>query len=115
MFIDLPPPTNVKATVLTPHSVEVTWDQMFGATDYALSYTTSGIDKSVIVRNTSHTLTNLKENTLYTITVEASTNDIRMNGQSVVSVITQAAGKYITTYLGTYIICIIRQVYLLVH
>ena len=93
MYIDLPPPTNIRAKVLTPHSVEVTWDQIFGATDYSISYTTSGIDKSVTVTNTNHTLTNLKENTLYTITVEASTNDTRMNGQSVISVMTQSAGK----------------------
>ena len=82
------PPTNVRAIVLTPRSVEVTWDLSIspGITSYLISYTTtasytSGGNVSVDGTTTSHTLTNLEEGTLYTITVRA-TNDSGTSGDS---------------------------------
>ena len=76
-------PTNVRATVSTPRSVEVTWDssQSSEVAGYLISYTTSvsytsGGNVTVNGQDiTSYTLTNLEENTLYTIMVQATTND----------------------------------------
>ena len=96
------PPTNVRATLLTPRSVEVTWDQSSSSdvTGYLISYTTTALYTSggnVTVNGgstTSGTLTNLEENTLYTITVQATTSDSRMSGNgNEVSVTTYTDGK----------------------
>ena len=66
------PPTNVRATVLTPRSVEVTWS-VSSSSDvigYLISYTTnasytSGDSVTVNGRSTtSHTLSNLEEDTI---------------------------------------------------
>ena len=78
-YVGLPAPTNVRARASSHCSVEVTWDQLYDATEYIISYSTiashiSG--KSVRVKGSSGTLTNLEGNTLYTITVQAiSSND----------------------------------------
>ena len=92
--------------MLTPRSVEVTWDQSSSSdvTGYLISYTTTASyissndrTRSVTVNgvNTmSSTLTNLEENTLYTITVQASTNDgIMSANSSEVAITTYADGK----------------------
>ena len=74
-------PTSVRATVLTPNSVEVTWDQSSGAAGYAISYaTTVTEDKRVTERVTrdcsmSQILTDLKDDTEYTISVQGTTKD----------------------------------------
>ena len=71
------PPTNVRATVLTLRSVEVTWtvSSSSDVTGYLISYTTtalytSGGSVTVNGRSTTRgTISNLEENTPYTITV----------------------------------------------
>ena len=81
--VDLPAPTNVRATVLSHCSVEVTWDQLSDATEYIISYSTSAShisDGNVIVKDgstTSHVLKYLEENTPYIITVQAISADSR--------------------------------------
>ena len=82
-IIDLLAPTNVTATVLTPCSINVTWDQSLFSdiSGYLISYSTnasytSGGSVAVDdIDNTSYTLDNLEENTPYTITVQATTDD----------------------------------------
>ena len=102
VYVGLPLVTNVRATVLTPHSVEVTWDQSSSddVTGYLISYTTTASytsGDSVTVSGgstTSHTLTNLEEDTPYTITVQATSSDNRMSANSnEVSVRTYTDGK----------------------
>ena len=96
------PPTNVKATVITSRSVEITWSHSSSSdvTGYLISYTTTASitsGGSVTVNGgstTSGTLTNLEEDTLYTITVHATTSDNRMSANSnEVSVRTYTDGK----------------------
>ena len=94
--LDLLAPTNVTAIVLTPRTVEVTWDQslLTDITGYLISYTTtasytSGGNLMVDgIDNTSYTLTNLEEDTLYAITVQATTDDIRISPYSIAVTIT---------------------------
>ena len=105
MYLGLPVPTNVKATVSTePHSVDVTWDQSPDVTGYLISCTTSASyagGKNVIVNGgdiTSYTLTKLVENTLYVITVQSLTGDgEKSHCSDEVSVKISTAGKYIIT------------------
>ena len=105
-LVPVQPPTNVRATVLTPRSVEVTWTVSSSpdVTGYIISYTTIAeyIDindrsGSVTVSGgttTRGTLNNLEEDTLYTITVQATTSDNRMSvNSSAVSVTTYTDGK----------------------
>jgi len=95
------PPINVRATVLTPRSVEVTWDpsSLSGVTGYLMSYTTTASytsGGSVRVNDgstTSGTLTNLEEDTLYTITVQAIGNGVMSVNSSEVSVTAYTDGK----------------------
>ena len=96
----MPAPTNVKATVLTPNSVEVTWDQSSDVTGYLISCnsTTSyagGKNKMVNGGDTtSYTLTDLVENTPYDITVQGIIVDGRKSDFSTdVSILTQKAGQ----------------------
>ena len=97
--VGLSPPTNVRATVLTPRSVEVTWTVSSSpdVTCYIISYTTTASGGSVPVNQcntTRGTLNNLEEGTIYTITVRATTNDGRMSVNSnAVSVTTYTDGK----------------------
>ena len=93
-------PNNVRATVLSHSSVKITWDQLCDATQYIVSYSTiashiSGESVTVKDGNTSsYTLTNLEQNTTYTITMQAAASDGRMSAlSSIVSVRTHAAGK----------------------
>ena len=87
--------------MLTPRSVEVTWEPSTSSdvTGYLISYTTTASytsGGSVTVNGgstTSGTLTNLEEDTLYTITVQA-TSDNRISANSnEVSVRTYTDGK----------------------
>ena len=100
--VDVHPPTMVVAMVLGPRTVEVTWMESVttDVTSYRVSYTTTVDyvdDDSMTVNGrstTSHTLTNLEEDTLYTITVQATTSDNRMSVNSnEVSVRTYTDGK----------------------
>ena len=98
--IGIPAPTNVKATVLTRNSVEVTWDQSPDVIGYLISCTSLASyagGKSVMVNGgnkTSHPLTDLIENTPYSITVRGITGDGRKSGHSTeVLLTTQKAGK----------------------
>ena len=89
------------ATVLTPRSVEVTWTPSSSSdvTGYLISYTTTAeytSGGSVILNGgstTSGTLMNLEENTLYTITVRAASNNGMSANSDPVSVTTSTAGK----------------------
>ena len=89
IIIALPAPTNVKATVLTCNSVEVTWDQSLEATGYLISYTSPASyagGKNVMVNSgdtTSFTLTSLVENTSYVITVQSLARGGRKSEPSV--------------------------------
>ena len=77
--------------MLTPRSVEVTWtlSSSSDVTGYLISYTTTAeytSGGSVMVSGNSTTrgtLNNLEENTFYTITVQATTNDGRMSANSI--------------------------------
>ena len=94
------PPTDVRATVLTPRSVVVTWTLSSSpdVTGYLISYTTtaeyiniSNRSKSMMVNDNSvtrGTLMNLEENTLYIITVQTTTNDVRISAQSTAVLVT---------------------------
>ena len=88
--------------MLTSRAVEVTWEpsSSSGVNGYLISYTTNASYTSggnVTVNGgstTSGTLTNLEENTLYTITVRATDVENRMSGNSnVMSVRTYTDGK----------------------
>ena len=101
LYIDAGPPTNVGATVTSSRIVEVTWDQSLeeDATGYLISYATtasytSGGSMMVTGRDTtSVTLTNLEENTDYTITVQTNSSGT-LSGNSVsVSVATWTDSK----------------------
>ena len=90
-YVDISVPTDVKATVTTSDRVEVTWSPSSSSdvTGYLISYTTnaSNVDnddrsRSTTVNTTNGTLSNLEEDTLYTITVQATTSDNRMSANS---------------------------------
>ena len=77
-YVDVHPPPSVNATVLTPHTIKVTWNQstfsdVFG---YFISYitlATYAINGSEIVNGgstTNVTLDNLEEDTAYIITIQ---------------------------------------------
>ena len=95
-------PTNVKATVLTPHSAEVTWDQSSDFIGYFVLCTSTasyaGAKNATLKgsETTCYTLTNLVENTPYDITVQGVSKDGRKSDHGTkVSIITQKAGKYL--------------------
>ena len=104
-FVGLSPPTDVRATVLTPRSVEVIWTVSSSpdVTGYIISYTTaaeyidiSNRSVSIVINDnsaTNHTFNNLEEGTIYTISVRATTNDGRMSVNTSVSVTTYTDGK----------------------
>ena len=101
-FVDVFPPTNIRVTEVTSRSIQITWEpsSSLNVTGYLISYTTTASYTSggnVTVdggSTTSGTLTNLEEDTLYTITVQATTNDNRTCANSnEVSVRTYTDGK----------------------
>ena len=81
---------NVRATALASHSVEVIWKVSSTSViiGYLISYATNASyasSGSVTVNGgstPSHTLNNLEEDTLYTITVQATTGDNTMCANS---------------------------------
>ena len=96
----MPAPTNVKATVLTPNSVEVTWDHLPEATGYLISCTSPASyagKKNVIASGGDtirHTLSDVVENTPYDITVQGISKDGRQSDPSnEISITTQKTGK----------------------
>ena len=80
IYVDSPAPTNVRATVITSHSVEITWDQSSTVSGYLISYNADNSNTSsrnVPVNSSSvagHILTNLEESTQYAITVQSISN-----------------------------------------
>ena len=93
IYVDLPVPNNVRATVLSDYtSVEVTWDQLSEATEYTIFYKIPFIfnfsrrsDDSRTVKGastTSYILTNLERNTPYIITVQATGSNGRKSALS---------------------------------
>ena len=101
-YLGVFPPTNIRATVLSSGSIQIIWES--SPTDdvngYLISYTTTvpfTSRESMMVNGgstISHTLTDLEEDTLYTITVQATTSDNRMSANSnEVSVRTYTDGK----------------------
>ena len=102
IYVDVPPPTNVRTTVVTSRSIQITWkpSSSTDVTSYLISYTTTASytgGGNVTVdggSTTSGTLTNLEEDTLYTITVQATTSHSTMSTNSnEVSVRTYTDGK----------------------
>ena len=99
------PPDNVRTTMLTATSFVFMWDQSpsTDVTGYLISYSTdasyiseSDRMRSVMVTgriNTSVLITNLEENTPYTITVQSSSSDGLSARSDVVSVTTLTDGK----------------------
>ena len=95
------PPTNVGATVLTSRSVEVTWTVSSSpdVTGYLILYTTDASytsGGSVTVNRGTTTrgnLNNLEENTPYTITVQANSDNGMSANSNAVSVTTYTDGK----------------------
>ena len=86
--------------MLTPNSVKVTWDQPSRVTGYlisCISLVSYAGNKNVMVNGgdkTSHTFTDLIENTPYNITVRGITGDGRESEHSdLVSIKTATAGK----------------------
>ena len=86
--------------MLTPNSVEVTWDQSSDATGYFISCTSPALyagGKNVTVNGGDtkrHTLTDLVENTPYVITVQDISRDGRKGPCSnEVSIKTSTVGK----------------------
>ena len=100
IYIDVLPPTNVTAIVLTPRSVNVTWNPSPSSNiiSYLISYTTaasytSGGNVSVEGTTRSHILSDLEESTLYTITVRAINSSGTSADSNEVSVATYTDGK----------------------
>ena len=100
--VDLSPPTNARATLVTSRSSQITWipSSSYDVTGYLILYTASTLYTSVgnVTVNggstTNHTLTNLEEDTLYTITVQATSSDNKISVNSnEVSVRTYTDGK----------------------
>ena len=77
----------------------VIWDQSAGATSYLISYTaTGGPNLSVNAGDaTSHTLTNLKVNTTYKITVQGCAGDERKSNPS--TAVSVTTGKWFITII----------------
>ena len=102
IYVAVLPPTNVSAKVLSPHSVEITWE-LSPSSDvigYIISFTTnvsytSGGNVTVNADSTSHTLTNLEEGTSYTISVQATGNRgmSAINDDVSATIVTYSDGK----------------------
>ena len=102
IYVDVLPPTNVRATVVSSRSIQITWEPSSSSnvTGYLISYATTASytsGGSVTVNDgstTSHIFINLEEDTPYTITVQATTSDNKMSANSnEVSVKTYTDGK----------------------
>ena len=85
LHVDILPPTDVRVAVVTSRNIQVTWKPYASSssdvTGYLISYTTtasytSGGNVTVDDGSTiSSNLTNLEEDTLYIITVQATSSD----------------------------------------
>ena len=102
IYVDILSPTNLIATVLTSRSIFISWElsSSSNVTGYLISYTTTALYTSsgnVTVdggSTTSHALTNLEEDTLYTISVQSIDSYNRMSANSnEVSLRTYSDGK----------------------
>ena len=102
IYVGVLPPTNVRATVVTSHSIQITWIQSTSSdvTGYLITYsTTTPFTSSESERvnggsTVSRTLGSLEEGTHYTIIVQATTSDNRMSANSnEVSLTTYTDGK----------------------
>ena len=96
--VALPAPTNVKIEVVTSNSIEITWDELHGATNgYHISCITtalSGCNKDETVdgvHTTRHTLNDLVEDTPYDITVHGINVDSEKGDPS--NVVPKRTGK----------------------
>ena len=101
-FGSVNPPTIVRATLLTPRSVQVAWtppSSLSDVTGYLISYTTTASytsGGSMMVSGNSAArgiLSNLEEGTTYTITVQSNSNDGFSIDSNAVTVTTYTAGK----------------------
>ena len=96
------PSIDINAVVLTPRSVEVTWNAFHSSciTGYIISYSTNASYTSggnVIVNDanqTSYNLTNLEEYTEYDIIVRVISNIGTSNNSNGVTVTTYTDSKY---------------------
>jgi len=93
------PPDNIRVTVTSLRSVEVTWDKSSAddVTGYVISYSTTASytsGGSVMVTGLSATSVTLEENTPYTITVQTDSSGTLGVNSDAVSVTTWTAGKY---------------------
>ena len=85
--------------MLSPRSIEITWDPSPDVSGCIILYTTTASyasNGSVTVSDggtTSHALNNLEENTLYTITVQATSNNGMSANSNAVPVTTYTDGK----------------------
>ena len=97
-------PNDVSARVLSPRSVEVTWNRshpsLTNVTSYIIFYTTMAsyaVNGNMTVNGsstTNATLTDLEENTPYTITIQAiSAREVISGDSNEVSVTTYTDGK----------------------
>ena len=93
---------NVSATVITPRSIEVTWNAFSATSDIiayfilyttTASYTTGGNVTVNGVSISSYILTNLEEYTSYNITVQTISNNGTSDESNEVSVTTYTASK----------------------
>ena len=91
----------VGARVLSSRSIEVTWDPSTSpditgyliSYDTTASYTSGGSEMVNDGSATSSTFTNLEENTLYTITVQAIRNNEMSGNSNEASAMTLTVGK----------------------
>ena len=102
IYVDIYPPTNVTATVLSSRSIQITWIQSTPkyVTGYLITYSTTTPFTSFKSERMnggytmSRTIGRLEEDTRCTITIQAITSDNRMSANSSeVSVRTYTDGK----------------------
>ena len=99
MCVEFCTSTNISATAVSPHSIEVRWDQLSVSSNNPISYTITALnanngEKKEVNGHTGYILTKLMENTHYIISVQAITSDGRKSPHSnKVLVTTHVAGK----------------------
>ena len=103
MFVGIDPPNNVKVTVLTPNTIEVSWDPILSeeVSGYYITYNTSaayvsGNNITIHGYNVSKALLNsLEEDTSYNIHVQSISENKVSTPSNMVSASTWTAGKQI--------------------
>lgn len=101
LFVGVDPPNNVKAIVLAPKVIEVSWDPFTSKeiTGYLIKYSTTavyakGSNVTMYGHNVSKSLLeNLEEDTLYSITIQSVSNNEVSGPSNVVSAITWTSSK----------------------